>query len=133
MRTEPDFTTQSTASRPSHAQRAHAAAPGWADTWERMPALVRALGLGGLALAFGLLIGFYIVVAGAVHRAEAGRQQARLDIDQQAACSAFSQAEARDLCAVTVAAGVPPNNLTRAVYHPPALVPVRHQVVSRVY
>ena len=125
--------TQSTASWPSPPSRAPArAASGWADGWARMPALVRALGLGGLVLAFGLLIGFYIVVAGAVHRAEVGRQQARLDVDRQAACTAFTQAEARDLCAVTVATRAPASNVAHAVFQP-AWTPVRHQVVSRLY
>ena len=132
MRTEPYLTSQSTASRPLPAHRIRAAAPTWVDNWERMPVLARALGLGGLILAFGLLMGFYIVVAGAVHRAEVGRQQARLDIDRQAACTAFTQVEARDLCAVTVATRAPANNLAHAVYQP-AWSPVRHQVVSRLY
>ena len=126
--------TQSTAWRPAHPSpaRARTEAPSRAATWDQMPALTRALGLGGLILAFGLLIGFYIVVAGAVQRAELGRQQARLDVGRQAACTAFTQAVARDLCAVTIAARVPPNNLARAVYEP-RLTPVPHQVVSRLY
>jgi hypothetical protein len=98
-----------------------------------MPVLARALGLGGLLLAFGLLIGFYIVVAGAVHRAEAGRQQARLDVDRHAACSAFTQAEARDLCAVTIASRVPPNNVAKAVYQPSVWASARHPVASHLY
>ena len=122
--------TQSTAWRPGTPTRA--LAPGWFDDWQRMPALARALGLGGVLLAFGLLIGFYIVVAGAVHRAEIGRQHARVDLDRQAACSAFTQAEARDLCAVTIAAWVPSDTLARAVYEPPAWTPARH-VASRLY
>jgi hypothetical protein len=98
-----------------------------------MPMLARTLGLGGLLLAFGLLIGFYVVVAGAVHRAEVGRQQVRLDVDRQAACSAFTQAESRDLCAVTFAVRVPPNDLAKAVYKPSAWASSRHQVASRLY
>ena len=132
MRTEPYLTSQSTAWRPIPAHRTRAAAPTWIDNWERMPALARALGLAGLILAFGLLMGFYIVVAGAVHRAEMSHQQARLDIDRQAVCAAFTQAEARDLCAVTVASRAPANNLAHAVYQP-AWSPVRHQVASRLY
>ena len=123
--------TQSTAWRPGTPSRA--VAPTWVETWERMPALARALGVGGLVLAFGLLIGFYIVVAGAVHRAELRVQQAQLEIDRQAACSAFTQAEARDLCGVTIASRSAPDTVARAVYALPALTPVRHQVTSRLY
>ena len=101
-----------------------------AAAWEELPPLVRGLGIGGLLLAFGLLIGFYIVVAGAVHRAELGRQQARLALDRQAACAAFTQAQTRELCAVTVA--VPPNDVAHAVYQP-AWRPPRAQVTARLY
>jgi len=124
--------TQSTAWRPAHTSPARAR--GSAGTWvEDMPALARALGLSGLLLAFGLLIGFYIVVAGAVHRADAGRRQARLDVDRHAACSAFTQAEAGDLCAVTIVSRVPPNNLAKAVYQPSAWASARHPVASHLY
>jgi len=37
--------------------------------WEQLPPIARGFGVGGVLLAFGLLIGFYMVVAGAVHRA----------------------------------------------------------------
>jgi hypothetical protein len=107
--------------------------PAWLEEWERMPAVARGLGVGGLLLAFGLLIGFYIVVAGAVHRAELTRQHARLDLDRQAACSAFTQAQARELCALTAAAPVATRDVAHAVYAPPNWAAERRQVASRLY
>ena len=114
-------------------RRARAAAAAWLDSWEHMPAVARSLGVAGVVLAFALLIGFYIVVAGAVHRAELGRQHARLEIERAAACSAFTQAEARELCAVTIANGDVPSTVSRAVYEPPAWNVARRQVSTRLY
>jgi hypothetical protein len=98
-----------------------------------MPAVARALGLAGVALAFALLVGFYIVVAGAVHRAELGRAHARLEIDRQAACGAFTQTEARELCAVTIAPRAPAGAVVRAVYERPASVAPRPDITARLY
>jgi len=99
--------------------------------WEELPPLARGFGVGGLLLAFGLLIGFYIVVAGAVHRAEQGRQQARLALDRQVACAAFTQAQSRELCALTVP--VPDQrNVAHAVYEP-AWRSARGQMTARLY
>jgi type II secretory pathway component PulM len=99
--------------------------------WERLPPVARGLGVGGLLLAFGLLIGFYIVVAGAVHRAERGRQEARAALDRQAACAAFTQSQSRELCAVTVASPAQ-DAVTHALYEPSARAR-RGQVTARVY
>ena len=125
MRTHPGI--------PTSGAHAGAMVGRWVETWARMPATARALGLGGVLLAFGLLIGFYIVVASAVHRAELVHQHARLDLDRHVACSAFTQADARELCAVTTAARIPPDALARAVYEPPVrTIPAPH-VASRLY
>ncbi|HUP08035.1 MAG TPA: hypothetical protein VMU47_12825 [Caldimonas sp.] len=99
--------------------------------WERMPAMTRGFGVSGLLLAFGLLVGFYIVVAGAVHRAELGRERARLALDHQAACAAFTEAQMRDLCALTVPAPHQ-RNVARAVYEP-AWRPARAQMTAGAY
>ena len=98
-----------------------------------MPPVTRGLGIGGLLLAFGLLIGFYIVVAGAVHRAEIGRQHARLELDRQAACGAFTQQQARELCAVTMPRALAAGDVSHAVYAPPNWVAARPQVTARLY
>jgi len=99
--------------------------------WEQMPPITRGFGIGGLLVAFGLLIGFYIVVAGAVHRAELGRQEARVALDRQAACAAFTQAQSRELCALTVA--VPEqHDVAHALYEPTWRSP-RGQMTARVY
>jgi hypothetical protein len=58
-------------------------------------------GFAGVLIAFLLLAAFYLTVAGAAHRADLARQQARLELDRQAACSAFSHAADRSLCTVT--------------------------------
>ena len=71
--------------------------------------LERCLAIGGALLVVGLLIGFYWVVSSLVQRAEHGREQARLSVDRQVACSAFSSASSRELCVSTLAAHVPPN------------------------
>jgi hypothetical protein len=60
-------------------------------------------GFAGVLIAFLLLAAFYLTVAGAAHRADLARQQARLELDRQAACSAFARAADRSLCAVTLA------------------------------
>jgi len=99
--------------------------------WDRMPPMTRGFGLGGLLLAFGMLVGFYIIVAGAVHRAELGRERARLALDREAACAAFTEAQTRDLCALTVP--VPDQRkVARAVYEP-AWRPPHAQMTARVY
>src|SRR4029453_14148361 len=61
---DPDINAQPTAWRPAPPSpvRALPPAPTWAASWEQAPPLARALGLGGLILAFGLLIRFFIVV-----------------------------------------------------------------------
>jgi hypothetical protein len=81
--------------------------------------LERWLALAGALLATGLLIGFYWVVASLVQRAEQGREQARLSVARQVACSAFSSASSRELCASTTAAHVPPNAVLQASYEQP--------------
>ena len=103
----------------------------YAARWEQLPPIARGFGVGGLLLAFGLLIGFYMVVAGAVHRAESGRQQARVALDRQTACAAFTQAQSRELCALTVA--VPSQqDIAHALYQP-TWRPARAQMTARVY
>lgn len=103
---------------------------------ERSPR-VRYGGVIGVMFAFLLLLAFYLTVAGAAHRANLARQQARLEIDRQAACSAFSQAAERLRCAVTLAhhgigsgsaavviSAQPPNDLLSATWR-------EHPVVAR--
>ena len=60
---------------------------------------IRYGGLIGVMLAFLLLLAFYLTVAGAAHRADLARQHARLEVDRQAACSAFTHAVERSRCA----------------------------------
>jgi hypothetical protein len=105
----------------------------WLEAWERSSPLARGFGIGGLLLAFGLLIGFYIVVAGAVHRAERGREEARLALDRQAACTAFSPVEARELCALTMPRAALDRQLAHALTDGPAWRPARPQVTARLY
>jgi hypothetical protein len=98
-----------------------------------MAPVARGFGIGGLLLAFGLLIGFYVVVAGAVHRAEIGRQHARLELDRQAACAAFSAQETRELCAVTMPRALASGDVSHAIYAPPNWVAPHPQVTARLY
>jgi hypothetical protein len=105
----------------------------WLETWERSSPLSRGFGVGGLLFALVLLIGFYIVVAGAVHRVERGREEAHLALDRQAACTAFSQPEARELCALTTPRAALDRQLAHAVAGPPVWRPPRPQVSARLY
>jgi hypothetical protein len=108
--------------------------PRWRETWEHSSPLARGFGVVGLLLAFLLLIGFYIVVAGAVHRAEHGREAVRLTLDRQAACTAFSQLEARQLCALTMPRAALDRQLAHAAVEGPAWRPsARPQVAARLY
>lgn len=70
--------------------------------------VARYSGFAGVLIAFVLLAAFYLTVAGALQRGELARQQARLELDRQAACSTFSRAADRSLCAVTLAHGRSP-------------------------
>ena len=67
------------------------------------PRAVRYGGALALMLALLLLLAFYLTVATAARRAELARQHARLEIDRQAACSAFSRPAERSRCAVGLA------------------------------
>ena len=103
------------------------------QTWEQSSPLARGFGALGLLLAFGLLIGFYVVVAGAVHRAERGREDARLALDREAACAAFSQVQARELCALTLPRAALHPQLAHAGVGDPAWRPARPQMTARLY
>ena len=81
--------------------------------------LERWLAVAGALLVVGLLIGFYWVVSSLVQRAEHGRERARLSVDRQVACSAFSSASSRELCISTIAAHVPANAVLQASYEQP--------------
>jgi hypothetical protein len=100
--------------------------------WERAPLRTRCLGIAGAILAFGLLCGFYAVVLGGVHRAQAGREQARLALEHQAVCSVFSTAASRDLCAVMVAARATPGAVVHASYEQPGRATRRPQLSARL-
>lgn len=102
------------------------------ETWERAPLWARSVGVAGALLALGLLVGFYVVVAGAVHRAEAAREQARLDIERRAVCTAFTSAASRDLCAVTVATHLPSNALVPVAYEQRASPARKTQLTARL-
>lgn len=89
------------------------------DAWAQAPTRIRVLlGAAGV-LAIALLWGFYAVVSGAVHRAESGREQARVAFDRQVVCSAFSTTSARDLCGLTIAtdARQPVVDVRKSVVH----------------
>lgn len=102
-------------------------------SWERAPLWARCLGIAGAILAFGLLCGFYAVVLGGVHRAQAGREQARLALEHQAVCSAFSTAASRDLCAVMVAARATPSAVGHALYEQPGWAARKPELSARLY
>ncbi len=80
--------------------------------------LGRYLAMAGAVLAIGLIWGFYIVVAGIVHRAAAGREEARAAADRKVVCSAFSTPSARDLCALTIASHESQKGIVHALYQP---------------
>jgi len=80
--------------------------------------LGRYLAMAGAALAIGLVWGFYVVVAGIVQRAAAGREEARAAAGRELVCSAFSTASARDLCALTIASHAPQKGVVHALYQP---------------
>lgn len=89
-----------------------------AGAWGTAPPLAKALILLATAIGLGLLIGFYAVVAGAVQRAEAGREQQRVALERQFVCSAFSSNSSRDLCLLTVSRQNPQGAVVHAVYEP---------------
>lgn len=96
----------------------------------------RYAGIVGALLAFVLLWGFYTVVQGAVHRAEVGREMARVAIDRKAACSAFSASSARELCAVRLAsqgATPPANAMLRAAYRHAAWPSHKAELTAALY
>ncbi|MEP7056178.1 MAG: hypothetical protein ABI809_00185 [Caldimonas sp.] len=99
----------------------------------------RYAGIVGALLAFVLLWGFYTLVQGAVHRAEVGREMARVAIDRKAACSAFSASSARELCAVRLAsqgATTPPhpaNAMLRAAYRRAAWPSHKAELTAALY
>lgn len=64
---------------------------------------VRYGGVIALVAALLLLGAFYLTVSTAARQAELARKHARLEIDRQAACSAFAQPAARSRCAVGLA------------------------------
>ena len=64
---------------------------------------VRYGGVVGVTLAFLLLLAFYLTVATAAQRADLARKHARLEVDRQAACSAFTHPAERSRCAITLA------------------------------
>jgi hypothetical protein len=74
------------------------------DRWIGATPRLRALALAAGMLAIALLGSFYAVVAGAVHRGQAGRDLARVALERQAICSAFSATPSRDLCLLTISA-----------------------------
>ncbi|MEO7009807.1 MAG: hypothetical protein ABI156_11730 [Caldimonas sp.] len=78
------------------------------------------LAMAGAVLAIGLVWGFYVIVAGIVNRAAAGREEARAADDRQLVCSAFSTPSARDLCALTIASHAPQKAVVHALYQPPS-------------
>jgi len=89
--------------------------------WPHRPsARTQALLLAAAFLAIALLWSFYSVVAGAVHRGERGREQARLEADRTVACSAFTSAASRDLCAVTLSDRAAQGAIVHAYYERPA-------------
>lgn len=121
--------------RPSGAPRA---TPTFVAAWQRVPKWSRVVGMAGACLAFVLLWGFYSIVQGAVHRAEAGREQARVAVERQAVCSAFSAASSRELCAVTIAAHAatnagPANSVLRASYKQPLWTARKPELTAAVY
>jgi hypothetical protein len=95
--------------------------------------LANYLTLGGALLALALLIGFYWVVSSLVQRAESGRQQARLAVERQVVCSAFSSTASRELCASTVATHVPANAMLRASYEAPAWNGRKRQLTASLH
>ncbi|HEX7435366.1 MAG TPA: hypothetical protein VF308_01555 [Caldimonas sp.] len=109
------------------------AAPSLRRAWERAPLRTRCLGIAGVILAFGLLCGFYAVVLGGVHRAQAGREQARFALEHQAVCSAFATAASRDLCAVMVAAREAPGAVVHASYEQPGWAVRKPELSARLY
>lgn len=102
-------------------------------TWERAPLRTRCLGIAGAILAFGLLCGFYAVVLGGVHRAQAGREQARVALEHEAVCSAFATAASRDLCAVMAAARATPGAVVHASYEQPGWAARKPELSTRLY
>ena len=86
------------------------------------PSRGRYLAMAAAVLAIGLMWGFYVVVAGIVHRAAAGRAEARAAAARQVVCSAFSTTSARDLCALTIASQASQQGaqkgVVRALYQP---------------
>ena len=90
-------------------------------------AMTRYSGVAGVLIAFVLLAAFYLTVAGSVQRGELARQQARLELDRQAACSTFSRAADRSLCAVTLAHGRSPAALESAPQPSNDLLPATYR------
>ena len=95
----------------------------------RATARTQALLLAAAFLAIALLWSFYSVVAGAVHRGERGREQARLEADRAVACSAFSSSASRDLCLVTLSNRAAQGAIVHAYYERP--VGTVHRAVLR--
>lgn len=90
------------------------------ERWTAAEPRIRALLLAAAVLAIALLWSFYSVVAGAVHRAERGREQARLVAERQVACSAFTSSASRDLCLVTISNHAAQGAIVHAFYERPA-------------
>jgi hypothetical protein len=76
--------------------------------WADASPVARRLALAASLIAIALLGAFYSVVSHAVGRADAGRQQARVAMERQVMCSAFSSDSSRDLCLLTVARRLAP-------------------------
>ncbi len=100
---------------PSRGSSGYAASSG---RWGSASSRAKALLLAAIALAIGLLVGFYAVVAGAVQRAEAGREQQRVALERQFVCSAFSTSSSRDLCLLTVSRHAAHGAVVHALYEP---------------
>lgn len=89
------------------------------ERWAAAEPRTRALLLAAAILAIALLWSFYSVVAAAVHRGEHGREQARLALDREAACSAFASPASRDLCLVTISNHAAQGAVVHAFYELP--------------